>query len=81
MHMISSNLLKNELISKSAQQRQREQHIINHSSISTKSEKESHDKFFLLEISVHLLTLTETNITSIISQLYNSHKLIQEVEN
>ena len=81
MHMISSNLLKNELISKSAQQRQLGQHIINHSSISTKNAKESHDKFFLLEISVHLLTLTETNITSIISQLYNSHKLIQEVEN
>ena len=65
MHIISSNLLQNELISKSSQQRQLQQHITDHSDISARSTTKSRDIFPLFEISVDVHTLAKTNMTSI----------------
>ena len=64
MHIISSNLLKNEVISKSSQKRQLQQHITNHSGISARSTIKSRNIFPLFEISVDVHTLAKTNMTS-----------------
>ena len=65
VHIISNNLLKNELISRSSQQRQLQQHIANHSGISARSAIKSRDIFPLFEISVDVHTLAKTKMTSI----------------